>query len=498
MREVFMLRGARWSIVLIGLLGLCAGVLGGETSDGVGKLVAALLGDTPMVEDLEELTDVIGGRPTGSAANERAVEWALGRFREAGVPVQVEPFEMPARWLERSASASVEGEGIAFSPKVAAMPFSTATPDKGMRARLVDIGFGAVEDFARVGATCKDAMLLVETRVLEDIPGLFQEYIDAAAIEERAFAAGARGVVYMGSRTRGVLYRHNASLGEANEHPLLVMEREGAQRALRLLRAGHELSLHFTIDIDRGDEYRSRNVIAEIRGAESPEEIVVIGAHLDSWDLGTGALDNACNVALVIDIARQIKALGLTPRRTIRFALYNGEEQGLYGSWAYTTAHSAELDRHVMASSYDIGSGRITGFLTGGRPEILAAVESALVPVAGLGPFTNLDVPTAGTDHFDFMLQGIASLVADQESANYGPNYHARTDTFDKVNRNQIRLNAAIAAAVTYGFAEMEVTWGRQSREEISQLIASTDLDSQMRAFHIMEDWESGRRGRSR
>jgi hypothetical protein len=149
-----------------------------------------------------------------------------------------------------------------------------------------------------------------------------------------------------------------------------------------------------------------------------------------------------------------------------------------------------------MASSFDIGSGRITGFFTGGRPEMQPVLERALAPVAGLGPFTHLDLPIVGTDNYDFMIQGVANLVANQESANYGPNYHARSDTFDKVDLGQLRLNAAIAAALAWGFANEDIPWQRQSRAEIQALIDSTDLGQQMATFGLLEAWEVGERGR--
>jgi Zn-dependent M28 family amino/carboxypeptidase len=262
------------------------------------------------------------------------------------------------------------------------------------------------------------------------------------------------------------------------------------------LQAGAELDLKVNLELSTGGAYTSHNVIGEIRGAEQPDEFVVIGAHLDSWDLGTGALDNGGNVAMVIDIARQIRRLGLQPRRTIRFALWNGEEQGLYGSWAYVQAHEDELDGHVMASSFDTGSGRIVGFVTSGRlAEMQTVLDAALRPVAGLGPFTHTDAAYYGTDHFDFVLEGVPGLFADQESANYGPNYHARSDTFDKVDQEQLRLNAAIAAAFVWGYANAEIGWGRLDRAGVQKII-DDGLGDQMRAFRVMGDWENGRRGR--
>jgi carboxypeptidase Q len=403
---------------------------------------------------------------------------------------------MPARWLERSAAAEMHGDAT-FRPRVAAMPFSAGTPAEGITAPVVDGGRGTEEDLARLGDRLRGAFVLIETDELRDIDGLFREYTEATEIEARALPLGVAGIVYMGSRPNDLLYRHNASLGPANRHPMAVMERDAATRVLRLLRAGRSLTLTLTLDVDAGGAYESDNVVGEIPGTmKNPKEIVLIGAHLDSWDLGTGALDNGANVAMLVDVARQIQRLGLRPRRTIRFALWNGEEQGLVGSWRYTEAHVDEMDRFVMAGSFDIGTGRIVGFFTGGRPEIAAAVDAALAPVAGLGPFQQIDAPIVGTDNFDFMMQGVGNLVANQDAADYGPNYHARSDTFDKVDQTQLRLNAAITAAVTWGFANMDVTWRRQSRSDIERLVASTDLEAQMRSLGVWEDWATGQRGR--
>ncbi len=464
-------------------------------SDDASRLVGALLGDTPMVRDLQALTDGIGGRPTGSPANFRAFDWALERFREAGVDARKEPFRMPGLWLERSARATVRGKDVTFTARVVALPFSTGTRAAGLTAPLVDAGKGTDADYAALGPKAKGAFVLIETEDLLDLDGLFREYTEAGHIERRAVGAGAAGLVYMSSRPGNTLARHNASLGLANRHPMMMMERDAAARALRLLRGGTPLTLTAMLDIQSGPAYQAHNVIGEIRGSARPDEIVVIGAHLDSWDLGTGALDNGANSVMVIDIARQIRRLALKPARTIRFALWNGEEQNLNGSFGYTLAHAAELDRHVMASSYDIGTGRITGFFTGGRAEIVPVLGRALAPVAGLGPFTHLNIPLVGTDNYDFMMQGIPNLVANQESANYGPNYHARSDEFGRADLRQLRLNAAIAAATTWGFATLDRSLPRQSARQLDSLVRNTDLADQMKSFNVYDAWVAGKRG---
>ena len=490
--------------VAIGLACLAGAVSRGElraqsTDADVSRLTGAMLGDTPMLRDLELVTDRFGGRATGSEANRRAIEWALARFREAGIEARTESFPMPGLWLERSAAATIEGPEVRFAPRVAALPFSMGTAASGNSGPLLDGGRGDSAAFAALGSAAAGAWVLIEQDELKDIDGLFREYAESGQIEARAWRARALGVVYMGSRPHNLLYRHNMNLGFQNhDHLGLVMERDAALRALRLLRAGTRLSLTAVLDLQRGPAYESANVVGEIRGSVRPEEIVLIGAHYDSWDLGSGALDNGANAMMVLDIARQIKRLGIHPTRTIRFVLWSGEEQGMYGSWGYTKTHAAELDKHVMTTSIDIGTGRINGFFTGGRADLLPAVDQALAPVGGLGPFAQVNAPIVGTDNYDFMLEGVANLVANQESANYGPNYHARSDEFGAVDQQQLRLNAAILAAMTLRFAEMPVTWGRQSRADIDRLVASTDLKAQMEQFGMWDDWASGARGRKR
>ncbi len=464
--------------------------------DDVDRLIAAMLGNTPMIDDLHELTDTIGGRFTGTAANEKAVAWAAAKFRTAEVAVTTEDFEMPFQWTENAVTARISGD-VGFDLAVVAKPFSTTA--NALQGPLLDAGYGSEKDIARLGDSAKGAWLLIDTPVLDDeagLAGLFAEYNDAAVIEPRAFDAGVAGLVFLSSRPKNLVYRHNAALGLGNKHPLLVIEREHGKRALRLLRAGNELSMDATIDVDGGHAYTSTNVIAEIKGSTHPEEIVLFGAHLDSFALGTGALDNGVNAAMLIDIARQITRLELKPARTIRFALWNGEEQGFVGSWKYTEQHADELDQHVVAASFDIGSGRTTGFFTGGRPDLVAHVNELLLPVAGLGPFQQIDIPLVGTDNYDFMIQGVPNLIANQADANYASNYHAESDTFDKVDQVQARLNAAIAAAVIWGFANSSERLPRQTHDEIQELIDNTDLPTKMLAMAVWDSWADGTRGR--
>jgi len=234
--------------------------------------------------------------------------------------------------------------------------------------------------------------------------------------------------------------------------------------------------------------------MAEIRGREKPEEIVLIGAHLDSWNTGTGAEDNGVNCAMIIDIARQMARLKMRPRRTVRFALFTGEEQGMWGSSGYVHEHLKEMPNHVAAVIFDIGSGRMTGFFLNGRPELKGPVDEAL-HAAGLDPLTNIDEALDGTDNFDFLLAGVPNLIGNQDERPYAAHYHAESDTFDKVNREEAKRNAAIAAAVLWGLAERaDRPASFQSRAEVEELLKRTRVDEQMKLFGQWEAWVEGKR----
>ena len=280
----------------------------------------------------------------------------------------------------------------------------------------------------------------------------------------------------------------------------IVMARVDAMRCVRMIENGKELNISVTIDAETGDSFTSHNVIGEIRGSEKPNEVIVIGAHLDSWALGTGANDNGANVCMMIDIARQMKKLNIRPKRTIRFALWNGEEQGYYGSWDYTKDHLKSLDKHRMALSVDIGSGAIIGFFTNGRSELLPVLDKVLSPVSGLSTFNHIDAPVVGTDNFDFMLQGVPNLVAVHKPQFYGPNYHASSDTYDKVDLKQLKLNSVIVAALTMGFADLSddeiETLEQQNREQIQTIFDKNNLEFTRRMFNVWEPWVNKKRGR--
>ena len=273
--------------------------------------------------------------------------------------------------------------------------------------------------------------------------------------------------------------------------------REDAERMARFIASGVKMKVHFDLPNHIGGPVTAENVVAEIRGREKPNEFVVLGAHLDSWDLGTGALDNGCNSAMVIDAARVIYASGTIPRRSIRFILFTGEEEGLLGSAAYAHAHRPELNNMVAAIVFDSGIGQVTGYSLGGRKDIEAPLKEMLAPVASLGVKQFTFDAGMDTDNFDFLLEGVPTLVANQEPANYMLNYHAASDTFDKVDISALKQETAIAAVTAFALADSTDRLGpRQSRSEVQQLLEQTGLDKDMKSMGFWPLWESSERGR--
>lgn len=461
-------------------------------------IIQSAMGMSPLAENLRILTDVMGGRVTGSPAADKAVGFAVEAFRRAGVDeVHTEKFMIPVGWSEGKTQLEIL-KPEPFPVRLVSVGWSPPTPEGGLAADVVDVGPGDDAGFSKVGPTAKGAIVLVHTKLLLTLDDLFQEYEEAPGIIDRAQKAGASGILWMSTRPNLLLYRHTSVVdGRLERLPQAIVAREDAGRIARFLNSGQKIQVHWDMPNIVTGPVESENVVAEIRGRELPDDFVILGAHLDSWELGTGALDNGCNAALVIDAARAIKASGTIPRRSIRFVLFTGEEQGMLGSAAYARQHRAQLDRMVAAIIVDEGVGQITGYSLGGRKDTLDAAREVLKPVESLGAkdFT-LDAEL-GTDNFDFLLEGVPTLVANQDPANYMINYHAASDTYDKVDIPQLKRNTAIAAVSAYALADSEERIGpRQTRPEIELLMKETGLDKQMQLWGLWQAWEEGERGR--
>ncbi len=481
----------------------CSATEVSSCAEAASKILPLVMGPSPMEENLRRLTDEIGGRVSGSPEMAQAVEWGVGAFRAAGITVHTEKYILPVSWAAGETRLELLGQdalGIEkFPVRLAAIGWSPATPAGGTEANIVDVGYGTEADFASAKAPLKGALILVNGDVSVTWADLFAEYLRAPEIIERAVKAGVAAILWTSQRERLLLYRHtDTGDGALEELPQAIVAREDALRMSRLI-AAHpgKIRARFTMNNKIGGPVEQENVVGEIRGYEKPDEVVLLGAHLDSWELGTGALDNGCNAAMVIEAARAIKATGLVPRRTIRFVLFSGEEQGLLGSWAYAKSHAAELDKLRAVVIFDSGVGRVTGYSLGGRHDMEGPVREALNPLAAWDVDRHTQDADIGTDNFDFLIEGVPTLVANQEVANYLQNYHAASDTLDKVDMRELKLNTVIAALTAWGLADHSAPFGRrQSRAEIEGVLKETGLDQQLKALGYWEGWQNGTRGR--
>jgi len=482
-----------------------------DTSEA-NQVIQAALQPSSLETNLHRLTDEIGGRVPGTLGMQHAVAWGVQAFTAAGADsVHTEGFTIPNSWAEGATemnattayqvdASKVGGGTVLSSFRVRAVSVAWAPALAAVKhVPIVDVGAGTVADFTKAGDV-SGKVVLVHTVVLKTWDDLFAEYTNAPPVIDLAVKGKALAVAFMATREHDILYRHtNAGAGEIDKLPMVIVAREDGERIARLLAAGNIVWADLSIPNQIGGPIKTSNVVAELRGSENPDEFVILGAHLDSWELGTGALDNGCNAALVVDALRAIKASGVKPRRTIRFILFSGEEQGLIGSRLYAYSHRAELDKAAGVIIYDSGTGKTTGFSIGGRKDIYYAAKELIAPLA---QFDVKEVKTTmewGTDHFDFMLEGVPTFVADQVEANYLENYHATSDTYDKVDFPQLKKHVAEAAALSVELADLPTKIGpRLTHDQVEQTMRDTNSVEMFKAFGIWDEWASGQRGRQK
>jgi carboxypeptidase Q len=493
------------------VIAICLAATASTETDDASRIIQVAMLPSRLEINLRHLTDEIGGRVPGTPAMQHAIDWGVQAFKAAGADsVHTEEFSIPYSWSEGATEMTVSATGTALDPKLSqvlnvafrvrcvSIAWAPALAS-AKHVPLVDVGDGGPAGFAKAG-DISGKIVLVHSVVLKTWEDLFAEYTNAPPVIAAAVKGKARAVAFMATREHDILYRHtNSNEGEIDRIPQVLMAREDGERISRLLASGYPVWANLSIPNRVGGAIQTANVIAEIKGREKPEEFVILGAHLDSWELGTGALDNGCNAALVVDALRAIKDSGLKPRRSIRFILFSGEEEGLLGSRAYSRGHRQELDRAAGVIIYDSGTGKTTGFADGGRKDLLDTAKRLIAPLQQFG-VTELKTDMEwGTDHFDFMLEGVPTFVADQEEANYLENYHAVSDTYDKVDLAQLKKDVAEAAEFSFALANLPEKIGpRFTRAQIEQSLRETHSEEMLKTSGLWDAWQSGRLGRQK
>lgn len=427
--------------------------------------------------DLEYLLDVIGPRLTGSAALRRANEWTRDKFREYGADsVALDPWKFGVGWtrgpmtLRMLAPQQREllGASWGWSPGTKGplagdvVLMDARTPkefDKRFAGKLR--GKWVLLGDAQPVVNAADPLVTHEDSVRQD--SIVHALAPHNAEEQQYFAArfwdvareGVAGVVHDGGKQFG-LFTMSGSPIVISPVPQIVVGNDTYAQMERLLRRGEPVRIEADIvNSFTRDSLPQYNTVAEIRGTEHPDQFVLLGAHLDSWDLATGGTDNGAGAIAVLEAARILEASGVHPKRSIRFVLFTGEEEGLLGSQAYAAEHAKEADRCQAVLVLDNGTGRITGMALQRRDELRDMWNAMLAPLAKLGPLSVRSAFKTGTDHLSFIQDGVPSFNYDQLTRGYDHTHHSQIDDYDHVVPLDVAQAATIMAVNAWQLADM-------------------------------------------
>lgn len=406
------------------------------------------------------LTDKIGSRLSGSAGAAEAVKWTTAQLQAWGVSTHTEKVMVPhwVRGVEQASLVSHNSQKIVLT----ALGGSVATPPGGITADIIEArSFDELKTFGRARIAGKIVffnvpmdMDLVRAGRAFDAYGKAVEYRGRGA--DRAAEYGAVASLIRSVSSASLRTPHTGAMryeGKVKKIPAAAMTAEDAMLVDRLLTRGDRVRMHLVLTPRTLPDVESANVVAEIRGSEKPDEIVLIGGHLDSWDLGPGAIDDAGGVAMVMDTMRLIHQFGRTPRRTIRCVLFMNEENGLRGGRGYAAAHAAEISRHVAAIEADAGSAAPRGFLTTLKGDVLMEFETrvAFLDRVGAAKFDSTD--ETGADTSPLIDKGVVGFGLVPDQRHYFDYHHSPADTLDKIDPQELAQNTAALAGLTWFLA---------------------------------------------
>jgi Zn-dependent M28 family amino/carboxypeptidase len=410
-----------------------------------------------------DLTTQIGPRLAGGDNDQRARDWTIARFKALGFDkVWSEPVTFP-KWVRRSESAQILTP-YAQPLAVSALGGSPATPKGGLSGQVV-----AFKDFSALKSataeSVKGKIVYVGYHMHAERDG--HDYAVATAGRTRgpALAAtlGASAFVLRSAGSDNDRLPHTGlTLFEGNgaKIPAAALSNPDADLLERMLTNGPGVTLHLDLDCGVEGDYTGANVIGEVTGSERPREVVVIGGHLDSWDPGTGAIDDGAGVAIAAGAAHLISTLPQRPKRSIRVVAFANEEAGMIGGKAYGIAHQGEVARHILGAESDFGAGPIWRLSSQVKPEALGAIDQMMQVLAPLGVARGSNGHTDGGDLSSMGTAGMALLSLTQDGTRYFDWHHTANDTLDKIDPKELNQNVAVYAVFAYLAAQADGDFG--------------------------------------
>ena len=473
---------------------------------GAGALIDQALTHSEVMQNLAHLSDVIGPRLTGSPAARAANDWTLERFRAYGLDAHLEAWRFGGTWTRGPMWARMIAPR-AHAVTAASWAWAPGTGGRPVRGPVVRIDATTPDSFAASRGKVRGSWVMLRPPALvwnNDGPpmtaadsqhqrdffrNVFAPFRDADSTTRARMQqfgndlpyllrrAGALGIVLDAGKEHALL-NMSGSPNRVLPLPQIVVAHQDYALFDRLLASGVtprlEVSVQNTLTTDSVSQW---NTVAEIRGMEHPGEVVIVGAHLDSWDLGTGTTDNGTGAMCTLEAARVIAQSGLKPKRTIRFMLFTGEEEGLIGSHKYAEAHAGEADSIQAVIVLDNGTGAITGQALQGRTDLEGLWRAILAPVGRLGADSVVNRNKGGTDHLSFLPYGVPGFNFNQIERGYNHTHHSQSDTYEMALPGDLMQAAAVMAVSAYELANLPgmIPRGEKSSPQPVQAVKVSD-----------------------
>lgn len=432
------------------------------------RILDAALADSKAWDRLAFLCDRIGHRLSGSPQLERAVTWAEATFRADGADrVWRDDVAVPV-WIRGEERGRIVAP-VEHAMSLLTLGMSVPTPPEGITGDVVMAA--SLDELHALGEKVRGKIVFFNRPIERNGEGE-RGYGFASNLRFSGMVEAAQqGAVAMIIRSLGTVDYHLPHTGTTAYDetkprvPAAAITAEDADRIARFLDAGETVRVQLVLQPRRLPDGPSHNVLAEIRGREKPDEIVVIGGHLDSWDVGCGAQDNGAGVVVTMEALRLLKKLGLQPRRTIRAVLFTNEENGGRGGKDYATRYADSMERHVAAIEIDSGGARPTGFGVSAGAGGLDIVARLAAPLAGIDADSVKD-GGGGADTGPMRKHGVPLLGLRPDTTHYFDIHHTEADTVDKVDPHDLAMLSGAMAVMAFSLADAEETLPRIPEDE--------------------------------
>lgn len=466
----------------------------GPNEDGTKPALVKIAGegmlDSHAFQYLTELSDDVGARVTGSPGAQKAVEWGQAKMRAMGLEnVHVEKWQLWRGWTRGTAQAELLTP-IRRPLHVDAMGWTGSTPTGGAEGDVVEVNMFDLDNEIKNASRLAGKVALVVTRgePSKSFIQLFAEFghfLKAAGKSGTIAVIGGQG----GGTSSGMNLTHTGILGLDADFavPVVSMTAEDQGQLERYIARGLKPRVHFNIqNTFSNGPVESANVVGEIRGRENPEQVMVVGGHLDSWDLSEGTTDNGMGSSCVLGAADAIIRSGMKPRRTIRFVLFTGEEQGIDGSFAYVKQHQAEMANHLGSLVLDNGQGPVRAFQLGGRDDLVDVFKPFASALADIREVKVDDKVEDGTDTLPFSVAGLPGINMDQDSPDYKYTHHSAADALEAVKADVLAQDATLMALAAYWIADRPERFATPwTAEKTVKMLVSQHEDAMLKAFGL-------------